>query len=336
MTDILSTQIELASRPQGLPTPENFRTVQVELPELAEGEVRVRNEYLSVDPYMRGRMSGAKSYVAPFALGETMSGGAVGTVIESRAPELPVGTLVSSAHGWRDLAQGPAAEFSPRPSREELSPSLYLGLLGMTGMTAYVGLRAIADIREGDVVFVSGAAGAVGSAVGQFAKLLGASRVIGSAGSAEKIELLKEKYGFDTVINYKDGPIRQQLSHAAPEGVDLYFDNVGGDHLEAALDVMKPHGRIALCGAISQYNNETPQPGPDNLGQIVTRKLKLQGFIVSDHPEYTEEFQETVGTWFAEGKLVYDETVVEGLAQAPQAFIDLLQGGNIGKMVVKV
>lgn len=336
MTDSLSTQIELASRPQGVPKLENFRTVEIELPELAEGEVRILNEYISVDPYMRGRMSGIKSYVPPFELGETMSGGAVGTVIESRAGELPAGTLVSSSHGWRDIAQGPAAEFTPRPVPEGFSPSLYLGLLGMPGLTAYVGLRAIAEVREGDVVFVSGAAGAVGSAVGQFARLMGASRVIGSAGSEEKTALLQQKYGFDTVINYRKGPIRQQLSHAAPEGIDVYFDNVGGDHLEAALDVLKPHGRVALCGAISQYNNEKPEPGPDNLGQIVTKKLRLQGFIVGDHVEYREEFQEKVSEWFRQGQIAYDETVVSGIESAPQAFIDLLQGGNTGKMVVRI
>lgn len=336
MTDSLSTQIELASRPQGMPELKNFRTVQIELPDLLEGEVRVRNEYISVDPYMRGRMSGAKSYIPPFELGETMGGGAVGTVIESRAAELPVGTLVSSAHGWRDIAQGQAAEFSPRPALEGVSPSLYLGLLGMPGLTAYVGLRGIAELREGDVLFVSGAAGAVGSAVGQFARLMGASRVIGSAGSEEKTELLKQKYGFDTVINYKKGPIRQQLAHAASEGIDVYFDNVGGDHLEAALDVLKPHGRVALCGAISQYNNEKPEPGPDNLGQIVMKKLKLQGFIVGDHLEYREEFETVVGEWFRQGRISYDETVVKGIEEAPRAFIELLQGGNIGKMVVKV
>ncbi|MGP6174336.1 NADP-dependent oxidoreductase [Corynebacterium sp. A21] len=336
MSTQISNQIELATRPSGLPSPENFRTVQVELPELGLGEVRVLNEFITVDPYMRGRMSGAKSYVAPFELGETMSGGAVGTVIESRAEELPVGTLVISAQGWRDIAQGPAADFQVREDNANIPHSLYLGLLGMPGMTAYVGLTEIGGIKAGDTVFVSGAAGAVGSAVGQIARMLGATRVIGSVGSDEKAALLKEKYGFDAVVNYKKGPIRQQLSHVASEGVDLYFDNVGGDHLEAALDVMKPHGRVAVCGAISGYNDESPQPGPDNLGQIVKKKLKLQGFIVGDHPAVAATGQEALKAWFTAAELVYDETVVEGLEHAPQAFIDMLQGGNIGKMVVKV
>lgn len=336
MTQTISTQIELASRPQGEPAPENFRVVEVELPELAEGEVRVRNEFISVDPYMRGRMSAAKSYVAPYELGDTMSGGAVGTVIGSRAAELPEGTLVTSAHGWRDIAQGPAAEFSPRAEVPGVPNSLHLGLLGMPGLTAYVGLVAIAGIREGDTVFVSGAAGAVGSAVGQIARLLGASRVIGSAGSDEKTALLVEKYGFDTALNYRKSPIRRQLANAAPEGIDIYFDNVGGDHLEAALDVLRPHGRVALCGAISTYNDQGAAPGADNLGQIVKKKLRLQGFIVGDHPEYVEEFRTRMGQWLSQGSITWDETVFEGIRSAPAAFISLLQGGNTGKMVVKV
>ncbi|MGD7003395.1 NADP-dependent oxidoreductase [Corynebacterium halotolerans] len=332
----ISTQIELASRPRGLPTPDNFRRVTVELPELADGEVRVRNEFISVDPYMRGRMSGAKSYVAPFELGETMTGGAVGTVIASRSDDLPVGTLVTSMHGWRDITQGPAGDFAVQPDLGGVPHSLYLGLLGMPGLTAYVGLTKIAGINEGDVVFVSGAAGAVGSTVGQIARLCGASRVIGSAGGEEKTALLEEKYGFDAALNYKKGTLRQQLAHAAPEGIDVYFDNVGGDHLEAALDVLKRYGRVAVCGAVSQYNDEDPQPGPDNLGQIVKKSLRLQGFIVGDYQEYAEEFRPKMSEWFNNGQIVWDETVVEGLPNAPDAFISQLQGGNTGKMVVKI
>lgn len=336
MTETISTQIELASRPQGMPVPENFRTVRVELPGLAEGEVRVANEFLSVDPYMRGRMSGAKSYVEPFQVGEALTGGAVGTVTDSRSDDLPVGTLVTSNHGWCDIAQGPAGEFSARRDVEGAPRSVHLGMLGMTGMTAYVGLSEIAGVNEGDTVFVSGAAGAVGTAVGQIARLLGAQRVIGSAGSDEKTALLKEKYGFDAALNYKSGSLRQQLGHAAPEGIDVFFDNVGGDHLQAALDVLKRYGRVALCGAISQYNNETPQPGPDNLEQIVKKSLRLQGFIVADYLSHAEEFHDRMSEWYAEDRIVHDETVVDGLANAPEAFISLLQGGNIGKMVVKV
>lgn len=336
MTETISTQIELASRPQGMPVPENFRTVRMELPGLAEDEVRVANEFLSVDPYMRGRMSGAKSYVEPFQVGEALTGGAVGTVTDSRSDDLPVGTLVTSNHGWCDIAQGPAGEFSVRRDVEGAPRSVHLGMLGMTGMTAYVGLSEIAGVNEGDTVFVSGAAGAVGTAVGQIARLLGAQRVIGSAGSDEKTALLKEKYGFDAALNYKSGSLRQQLGHAAPEGIDVFFDNVGGDHLQAALDVLKRYGRVALCGAISQYNNETPQPGPDNLEQIVKKSLQLQGFIVADYLSHAEEFHDRMSEWYAEDRIVHDETVVDGLANAPEAFISLLQGGNIGKMVVKV
>lgn len=336
MTQIISSQIELATRPTGVPTPRNFRTVAVELPELAAGEVRVANEFISVDPYMRGRMSAAKSYATPYELGETMTGGAVGTVIASRADALPEGTVVTSQQGWRDMAQGPAEEFTAQVDNPDVPHSLYLGVLGMPGLTAYVGLTEIAGISAGDTVFVSGAAGAVGSAAGQIARLLGAERVIGSAGSDEKTALLREKYGFDAAVNYKTAPIRQQLAHAAPEGIDVYFDNVGGDHLEAALDILRRYGRVAVCGAISQYNNQNPQPGPDNLSQIVRKSLRLQGFIVSDHLAHAEQYGQQLVDWFTAGQLAHDETVIDGLANAPDAFISLLNGGNTGKMLVRI
>lgn len=339
MTTSLSTQIHLTSRPTGVPTQENFTTVQVELPDLADAEVRVQNEFVSVDPYMRGRMSSAKSYAEPYAVGEVMNGAAVGRVVESKSTDLPEGTVVLHQMGWRDIAQGPATAFQSikRPS-DDIPLSLYLGLLGMPGMTAYIGLTRIAELRAGDSVFVSGAAGAVGTAVGQFARLLGASKVYGSAGGAEKCDLITQKYGFDEAMDYKAEPIRDQVNRAiGDDGLDVYFDNVGGDHLEAALDVLAPFGRVAICGAIGQYNATEPQPGPDNMTTILRQKLRVQGFIVSDHAaEVGKEFRRVAGQWFAEGKLVYDETVVDGIDNSVDAFLGLLRGENTGKMVVKI
>ncbi len=329
-----STQIQLGARPVGTPTSEDFATVEVELPALGDDEVRVRNEYVSVDPYMRGRMSESKSYIPPFGLGETMTGGAVGRVVESTADSLPVGSAVLHSHGWRDLAQGPAGHFSALPETD-LPLSVFLGAAGMTGLTAYAGLKRVAALQEGDVVFISGAAGAVGSIAGQVARRLGASRVIGSAGSDRKVALLKEKYGYDEAFNYKDAPVRKQLRDITPDGIDVYFDNVGGDHLEAALDRLKRGGRAALCGAISQYNATEPTPGPDNLANLVKNSLKLEGFIVGQHQDLQGEFAEKMTGWLADGSVVFDETVVDGIRNSVQAFLDMMNGANTGKMLVR-
>ncbi|MHA7283180.1 NADP-dependent oxidoreductase [Arthrobacter sp. TMS2-4] len=330
-----STQIQLVRRPVGVPTPADFSTVTVDLPGLGEDEVRVRNEYVSVDPYMRGRMNDSRSYVAPFGLDETMTGGAVGRVVESTAEALPVGTAVLHGFGWRDVAQGQAAHFSPLPDTA-LPLSVFLGAAGMTGLTAYAGLKRVARLKEGDVVFVSGAAGAVGSIAGQIARKLGASRVIGSAGSAEKVALLREKYAYDDAFNYKDAPVRRQLRDLTPDGIDVYFDNVGGDHLEAAIDRLNTGGRAALCGAISQYNDTARTPGPDNLGNLVTRSLTLEGFIVGRHQDLQAEFAERMTGWLADGSIVFDETVVDGIQNAAGAFLDMMNGANTGKMLVRV
>ena len=330
-----STQIHLMSRPTGSPVPADFRTVMEELPGLQDGEVRVRNEFVSVDPYMRGRMNDAKSYVPPFRLGEAMTGGAVGRVIESTADSLPVGTAVLHSLGWRDIAQGPAALFSTLPEAG-IPLSLYLGAAGMTGQTAYVGLLRIAALTEGDVVFISAAAGAVGSIAGQVARLLGASKVIGSAGSAAKVAQLKDRYGYDEAFNYRDGSVRDQLRAAAPEGIDVYFDNVGGDHLEAALDVLNQGGRVALSGAISAYNATEKPKGPDNLGNIVTRRLRLEGFIVGDHPDLEPEFAQRMAAWLADGSVVSDETVIDGIDNAVEAFLGMMGGTTTGKTVVRI
>jgi len=335
MSSIVSTQVQLAARPTGWPAPDDFRTVQVTYGDLEPGQVRVANEFVSVDPYMRGRMNDVKSYTPPFALGETMTGGAVGRVVESASDDVPVGAVVTHQYGWRDVVQEDARGFTVVPELPGVPLSLYLGTLGMTGLTAYVGLTAIAGIKEGDTVFVSGAAGAVGTAAGQIARLLGASRVVGSAGSAEKVELLTSKYGYDAALNYKDAPVREQLPDLVPGGVDVFFDNVGGDHLTAALDVMNDGGRVALCGAIAGYNATDRLPGPDNMANLITRGLMLKGFTLGGYLHHGAEFRELMTGWFADGKIAYDETVVDGIENAPQAFLDMMRGANTGKMVVR-
>jgi NADPH-dependent curcumin reductase CurA len=328
-------QIVLASRPSGWPTEDNFAVRQADRPELADGQVRVRNLFMSVDPYMRGRMNDAKSYVPPFQLGEPLEGGAIGSVIESRSPDLAEGDLILHMLGWRDEAVLPARHAQKVSAVAGLSPSAYLGVLGMTALTAYVGLLDIAAMKPGDVVFVSGAAGAVGSMAGQFAKLKGASQVIGSAGSDEKVRWLKE-IGFDAAFNYKSAPLFEQLREAAPDGIDVYFDNVGGDHLEASLAVLNTHGRVAMCGAIAHYNATEMPAGPHNLALVIGKRLTLRGFIVSDHRDRMPDMIADVSRWLSEGKLFHTETVVEGLDQAPSAFIGLLRGHNTGKMIVRL
>lgn len=335
---VFSTQIQLVRRPQGIPQPEDFRTVEIELPPLAPGEIRVKNEFISVDPYMRGRMNEGNSYIPPFELGETMTGSAVGRVVQSASDRFSEGDLVTHFLGWRDIAQAPESEFSQVPELGETSVSAYLGVLGLTGMTAYAGLVKVAQMKEGDRVFVSGAAGAVGSIVGQIARLRGAAEVIGSAGSDQKVSLLKERYGFTSTINYQDAPILDQLAQAAPEGSDVYFDNVGGDHLEAALAHFNRYGRAALCGAISVYNSESSMSpaGPRFMTNIVSRSLTLQGFVLQDYMQYAEDFRRDIVPLVMKGEIRYDETVVVGLDRAVEAFLGLFEGKNIGKMVVRI
>src|SRR4051794_13078948 len=331
----VAREIHLASRPEGAPAPENFRLVETELPEPGEGEVLVRNTFLSVDPYMRGRMSDAPSYVPPYEVGQVMTGGAVGEVVESRAEGLSPGDVVVSDLGWRDAGVAEARRFTPRDAHG-LSPSVLLGALGLAGWTAWVGLVDIAGLREGDSVFVSAAAGSVGALAGQIARLRGAERVVGSAGSADKVAYVTGELGFDAAFDYHGGPVRKQLAAAAPDGIDLYFDNVGGEHLEAAVGAMHNYGRIALGGAISVYNATEPPPGPRNLHLMVGKRITARGFIVPDHADRAAPAFTEIGGWLRDGRISLRETVVDGLERMPEAFIGLLRGENVGKMVIRV
>ncbi len=333
MSKISSREIRLASRPKGIPTAANFTLAQTELEPLQDQQVLVRNLFMSVDPYMRGRMNDGKSYVPPFELGKPLEGGAVGEVIESRAKEFKPGDAVTSNFGWREYFIASPKELHP-VSREIQPLSVYLGALGMTGMTAWAGLNLV-EVKAGDVVFISGAAGAVGNVAGQLAKLRGC-RVIGSAGSMEKVMFLREECGFDIAFDYKTGPVLEQLNLEAPDGIDVYFDNVGGETLEAALSALRVHGRIIACGGISGYNEEKPRPGPSNLFNMTTKRLTMKGLMVRDWLDRQAEFEKEVGGYFRAGKLKNKETVVEGIDQAVGAFIGLFEGKNIGKMVVKL
>jgi len=333
MKKTMSREIRLASRPQGMPTAANFTRAQIELKSLPDKQVLVRNLFMSVDPYMRGRMNDGKSYVPPFEIGKVLEGGAVGEVIESRAKGFKVGDAVVSNFGWREYFIATPEQLHS-VSREIQPLSVYLGTLGMTGMTAWAGLNLV-EVKAGDVVFVSGAAGAVGNVAGQLAKLRGC-RVIGSAGSAEKLRFLTEECGFDAAFNYKTGPVLEQLNREAPDGIDVYFDNVGGETLEAALSAMRVHGRIVACGGISGYNEQKPRPGPSNLFNMITKRLTMKGLIVSDWLDRRAEFEQEVRGYFKAGKLKHKETVVKGIDQAVGAFIGLFEGQNIGKMVVEL
>lgn len=331
----MKTQIiTLQSRPEGMPTRANFAIKDQNLPELGADQVLVKNLWMSVDPYMRGRMIDRKSYIAPFAIGEGLEGGAIGEVIESTNPAFPIGSKVSNMLGWRNHFVSSAEGLTLIPDTP-IDDSHFLGVLGMPGMTAWTGLTRIAKLKAGETLFVSAASGAVGSIACQIGKLLGA-RVVASVGSDEKAEHLTS-LGIDKVINYKTcGDLNSALGQAAPEGIDVYFENVGGEHLTAALNHMKDYGRIAVCGMIAQYNDTKPTPGPDNLAQIIIKKLKLEGFIVFDHWAHYGEFATQMGTWLAKGQIKAEQTIYEGLESAPEAFIGLFEGKNRGKMLVKL
>ncbi|WP_432747030.1 NADP-dependent oxidoreductase [Streptomyces sp. JH002] len=328
----------LVARPHGVPTSSDFALREIPLEAPGPGRLLVRNVYLSVDPYMRGRMNDVPSYVPPYRLEEPMEGGAVGEVLAvgEGVTGFAPGDHVLHGLGWRSHAVVDAAR-AGRVSERDAPLSTYLGVLGMTGLTAYAGLVAVARLTEGDTVFVSGAAGAVGSEVGQLARLLGAGRVVGSAGSAEKVRWLTEDLGFDAAFNYKDpAPVTEQLREAAPDGIDVYFDNVGGEHLEAAIDAFHVHGRAVICGMISLYNATEPPAAPRNLSQVVGKRLRIEGMLVGDHQGLRERFVEQAGAWVRSGELKYEETVVDGVEHTLDAFLGMLRGENTGKMLVRL
>ena len=322
----------LKSRPTGMPAAENFELKDAELAPLGEGMVRVKNLWLSVDPYMRGRMNDVKSYVPPFQVGEPMDGGAIGEVVESTAGGFKPGDLVQHMAGWRDEAVVPARTVQKLPDLG-VPPQLFLGLLGVTGATAYFGLLDAASAKEGDVVFVSAAAGAVGSVVVQIAKANGMT-VIGSAGGAEKCDWVRS-LGADRVIDYREQPILKGLRAAAPEGIDVYFDNVGGDHLDAAFALARNNARFAICGMIAGYNDPSPA-GFRFIARVIAARIRLKGFIIFDYFPRLDEFHRDMGAWVASGAVKSRETVVEGLERMPDAFLGLFKGENTGKMLVKL
>ena len=331
--DGVSREIRLVARPRGFPDEDLFEVAEAPIPDPADGQVLIRNAYFSVDPYMRPRMNDVRSYVAPFTLGEAMTGGAVGRVAASRNSRYAEGDWVLHQLGWREWAVSDGAALRRLdPNAGPVSTSL--GVLGMPGFTAWYGIFALGRPQEGETVLVSGAAGAVGSAAGQMAALAGC-RVIGSAGSEEKLAWLRE-LGFDAAFNYREQKAREALAELAPDGIDIYFDNVGGDHLEAAIGSLRTHGRVVACGSISRYNDAEPAAGPRNMFMVVTKRIRIEGFIITDHYGRFGEFAAEAAEWVRDGRLRYRETVVDGIENAPKAFLGLLRGENIGKMLVKV
>ena len=330
-----SREIRLKSRPEGMPTAANFEIAETEVPSSGEGQVLVRNIWMSVDPYMRGRMVDRESYVPPFQVGEALSGGAVGQVVDSKNPQFKRGDYVSNFSGWKE------AFVSGGGDLQKVDPAMgpiqaFLGALGMPGLTAYAGLLKVGELKDGERVFVSAASGAVGAVVCQIAKAKGCY-VVGSAGSDEKCDWLKREAGVDKAINYKTcGNLAKAVREAFPQGIDVYFENVGGAHLDAALAAMRPNGRIAVCGMIEQYNATTPPPGPSNIINVIPLRLTIRGFIVTDYANLTPQFLRDMSEWHKAGKMKWQETVVEGIENAPKAFLGLFKGENIGKMLVKI
>jgi len=331
---IQSREVRLGRRPQGEPGLNCFTFATVNVPDPAPGEVLVRNLYMSVDPYMRGRMNEGRSYVPQFEIGKPLEGGAVGRVIASQDEKLPAGSFVFSMYGWRDAYVAPVSSLRIIDTTLA-SPSAYLGILGVTGLTAWVGLFSIAKLKDGETVFISAGAGAVGSAACQFAKMHGC-RVIASASSENKLAYLRTELKVDYAFNYREGNAVEHLRSAAPEGINVYFDNTQGPQLEAALYALANYGRVAMCGGIAGYN--VPVSGPRNLIQIVGKRLFLQGYIVSDHFKEIPALLAEAVPALSSGKLVNRETFVDGLDSAPAALLDLLHSsaGNIGKMVVRL
>lgn len=333
---IESREVRLCSRPEGLPVADNFSLETVTVGDPGPGEVQVRNQWMSVDPYMRGRMRDVPSYVPPFQIGKALEGGAVGTVVQSNFEGLRPGDTVMSFFGWREVFNAPGSVSGQGMQKIDvtrLAPELYLGAAGVPGLTAYVALLEVAQVKQGDVVFISSAAGAVGSIACQIAKLKGAS-VIGSAGGKEKCDYLRG-IGVDQVIDYKaESNLTAALKQAAPKGIDVYLDNVGGAHLEAAMVAARPFARFAMCGMIASYNGGGPPV--KNLEIVVGKRLRLEGFIVSDHFQLLPKFLSDLGQWMASGQVTSTQTVDHGIENAVGAFLKLFRGENIGKMLVKL
>ena len=331
----VSREVRLASRPVGLPTAANFAVADVTLAAPGPGQVLVANRWMSVDPYMRGRMYDRESYVPPFQVGEVLQGGAVGEVIESNDPGFKAGDLVLSFFGWRTAFVAPAAALEKLPAVAGVPTQAFLGVMGMPGLTAWGGLLDVGQPKAGDTVFVSGAAGAVGSLVAQIAKIKGCT-VVASAGTDAKCAWLKS-LGIDHVINYKTcGNLLEAVKAAAPKGIDVYFDNVGGEHLEVAIEVARPFARLVECGMIGDYNATEPSPGPRNIIMVVGKSLKIQGFISTQFAGKRAEFATEMAGWIAAGKIKWEETVFEGIDKAGDAFLGLFSGANTGKMLVQL
>ncbi|MEO9932866.1 NADP-dependent oxidoreductase [Rhodopirellula bahusiensis] len=332
---VQSKQIELTSRPDGMPQKSNFDLRSAEVGPIKDGEILVKNQWMSVDPYMRGRMKDTDSYVPPFQIDEPLEGGCIGEVIQSNNADYKEGDLVLGNLGWREYWT------SNGDGITKIDPSLappqaFLGALGMTGMTAWVGLHKIAQLKEGSTVFVSAASGAVGSIVCQLAKAMNC-RVIGSAGKKEKIQWLNDKTGIDAVINYKEvDNLSQELSKHAPDGIDVYFDNVGSDHLEAAIDNMNDFGCCVECGMIATYNATEAPSAPRNMFKVIAKRLRIQGFIVRDHMDAKDEFVRDMANLIQQDNVVWEETITDGIENAPNAFIGLFEGDNLGKQLVRL
>ena len=330
-----SREIRLKSRPEGTPEAAHFELATVDVGQPGAGEVLVRNSFMSVDPYMRGRMYDRASYVPPFQIGAVLQGGAIGEVVVSGAEGFAPGDLVSSMFGWREAFVAPAAALEKLPRQAGVPDQAFLGVLGMPGLTGYAGLREIGQPRPGETVFVSGGAGAVGSVVAQVAKIMGCT-VVATAGTDAKCDWLRAR-GIDHAINYKTcGNLLDAVRSAVPKGIDVYFDNVGGEHLEVAIETARPFARFAECGMISGYNSMEAIPGPRNIIQVVGKSLRIRGFIVSEFASLRPQFLADMMGWIADGKLAWEETVFEGVDKAPDAFIGLFSGGNTGKMLVRL
>ena len=333
MAETVRRSVILKRRPEGQPRPDDFELAEERMPQPGPGQVLTRTIWLSIDPYMRGRISGAKSYAAPVPIGGVMEGETVGEVIASNAPALAVGDVVVGTRGWQTHTVADAARLV-KLDRNGPPLSTYLGVLGMPGTTAYSGMKDIGEPKAGETAVISAASGAVGSVAGQLARRAGA-RAVGIAGGADKCRYVRDTLGFDECIDHRAGDLGAALREACPNGIDVYFENVGGDVQSAVFRLLNPFARMVMCGMVAEYNDTAPRPGP-NLMPVVRNRLRIQGLIVSDKPERFAEWRALAAPWVREGSLKYREDVVEGLENAPAALIGILGGKNFGKLLVRV